>query len=416
MREIEALVESVTADDQVFFVRVVVGVQAIVGADDVAAAELERVDVEAFGEHVHGRFDAEHHLTESVAAVGAGGDVVRVDDLGVDAAVRHAVHGRRLGDAVEHHADGVVAVRAGVAQDIEAHRGERAVGVRAEGDPHAHRMPERGARELLGARELVGHGPAGAEDGEHHEVFGEDLLLAAEAAADARGEDAHALARHVEDVGEFVAREEGHLGGGADDDTSVVVEPADARMGLELRVRDARGLPFARDDGGARGEGGVDVAGGVVHRGDHVAVCLGHAVFGGAIGVEERGTGRARLVRLEHRREHVVLDADEAGCGIRCRGGLGDDGGDALSDVADDVVEDAGVVGVVFAMFVAACGEPGGGGVFVGEDGDDARDGEGRRGVDQDDAGVGVRGADDAQDKGVDGRPGEAGVLVSAGV
>ena len=53
-------------------------------------------------------------------------------------------------------------------------------------------MARRGADELLLARELPYHRPAGLQRGEHAEILGHHLLLAAEPAADALGEDMHA--------------------------------------------------------------------------------------------------------------------------------------------------------------------------------------------------------------------------------
>jgi hypothetical protein len=91
-----------------------------------------------------------------------------------------------------------------------------------------------------------------------------------------------------------------------------------------------------------------------VHARDDVAVRLVDAVVRRAIGVDERRAGHPRLVGVEDGREHVVGDVDEAARGIRRFGGLGDDRDDALADVAHDVVEHAGVVGVVGAVLVAA--------------------------------------------------------------
>ena len=86
-------------------VLVVHGEERVALPHGVEAAQVERVDAEPLGEHVHRRLDAEDHLAEPVAAERAGRHVVRVDDLGVDALDRAAVDVDRLGAAVEHHAD-----------------------------------------------------------------------------------------------------------------------------------------------------------------------------------------------------------------------------------------------------------------------------------------------------------------------
>ncbi len=386
------------------------GMQRVALADDVAAAQLERVDAEAFGEQVEGRLDAQHHLTEAVAAEGAGRDGVRVDGLRVDAPHGGAVDEGRLGHAVEHDPGGVVAVGAGVAQDVDVHGGEAAVGVGAEGDRHAHRVAHGGAEELLGARELVGHGSSGAQDGEGDEVFGEDLLLAAEAAAHACGQHPHPVGVEVEHAGELVARQERHLGAGADDQAPVGVDPAEGAVGLELRVRDTAGLPGAVDAHGTVGEGGGDVAADLlVQHGDDVARGVGHTVVRRAVGMQQGSAGGARLLRVEHGRQHLVLDPQRAAPGFGRARALGDDDGHPLADEAQDVVDHPRVVGVVGAVMVAGGGEAHGGGVGGGQHRDDSRDGRRRGRVDRHDAGVRVRRSQHPQHEGALRGPGRIG-------
>jgi hypothetical protein len=110
-----------------------------------------------------------------------------------------------------------------------------------------------------------------AEHGEGDEVLGEQLLLAAEAAADPRGEDAHVLRGEAEDVAQLVAHEVGHLRARAQHEAPVGVEPSPGRVGLEGGVAHALGLPGSRDDRGGLGDRGVDVAHLRVHLGEHVA-------------------------------------------------------------------------------------------------------------------------------------------------
>lgn len=72
-----------------------------------------------------------------------------------------------------------------------------------------------------------------------------------------------------------------------------------------------------------------------------------------------------------------------------------DDGGDPLSDVPDRVVQDAGVVGVLGGVLVPGAGVQRGGGVLMGEDGVHAGDPQRGGGVDGEDAGVRMRGAEE---------------------
>ena len=52
LREIEALVEAVAADDEVVFVRILVWMQRVARSDHVAPTQLEGIQLEPLGEHV----------------------------------------------------------------------------------------------------------------------------------------------------------------------------------------------------------------------------------------------------------------------------------------------------------------------------------------------------------------------------
>ncbi|CAH0267232.1 hypothetical protein SRABI128_03297 [Microbacterium sp. Bi128] len=244
-------------------------------------------------------------------------------------------------------------------------------------------MPQRRPHELVGARELVRHRATELEHRERREVFGEELLLATEAAADPVREHADAVALEAEDVREFVAGEERHLRRRAEDEAALVVEPPDGSVRLERRVCDARRTPLAAHRGVARGEGFVDVAAVAgVEAGDDVAVGRHHPLLGGAVGVQQGSAGAARVLGIEDGGEHGVLHADRAAAGIRGLRRLGHDRGDPLAHVPHDVVEHARVVGIVGAVFVAAGGVTDVGDVGVGEHRDDAGDRERVDGVD----------------------------------
>ena len=79
------------------------------------------------------------------------------------------------------------------------------------------------------------------------------------------------------------------------------------------------------------------------------------------------------------------------------RAGLGDDRGDALTDVPHDVVEHAGVVGIVLAVLVPGRRVAARRHVLVGEDRDDPGHADGVGRVDRGDARVGVRRAEHAK-------------------
>ena len=152
---------------------------------------VERVDPQLAGQLVHRRLEREDHLPEAVAAERARRQVVRVDGRGVDALVRHGVDGDRLRAPVEHHPAGVVAVGAGVGQHVDRQRGQPARRGVAPSVTSTRNGCRQGATVNSSvAGHLVRHRPSGRQHGEGDEVLGEDLLLAAEAAADPGGEDA----------------------------------------------------------------------------------------------------------------------------------------------------------------------------------------------------------------------------------
>ena len=84
---------------------------------------------------------------------------------------------------------GMAAIGAGIGDHAHLERGQRSVLLGAELDARRHRVARRRADELLVARELPHHRPSGPERGEHAQILGEHLLLAAESAADPLGED-----------------------------------------------------------------------------------------------------------------------------------------------------------------------------------------------------------------------------------
>jgi hypothetical protein len=241
--EVEALVETVAAPDEIRVGFAAVMEQVVAILHRVATTQFERIDAELDRELVHGALDREDHLAEAVASERAGGHGIGVHDLGIQPLRGASIEAQRLGDAVEEHASGVVAVGARVGEHVDVHGGEDAVLVRSERHRDPHGVTHRGALELLTPRQLVRDGPACAQHAESDEVFAEELLLAAEPAADPSGMHADAIAIEPEDVGEFVAHEERHLGARADDEAAVVVETADRTAGLELRVDDPTGAP-----------------------------------------------------------------------------------------------------------------------------------------------------------------------------
>jgi hypothetical protein len=84
----------------------------------------------------------------------------------------------------------VVAVGAGVGHDSHLERRQRAVAPRPGFDPNPHQMATHGPDELFLTRELQLDRSSGLQGSQSADVFGQHLLLAAEAAPDALAEHA----------------------------------------------------------------------------------------------------------------------------------------------------------------------------------------------------------------------------------
>ena len=70
------------------------------------------------------------------------------------------------------------------------------------------------------------------------------------------------------------------------------------------------------------------------------------AGFRALVVVQQRRAGLHRLLRIEHRRQHLVVDLEPAAAFLGGGFAVGDDGGDPLADEAHDVVEHPRVVGI----------------------------------------------------------------------
>ncbi len=87
-----------------------------------------------------------------------------------------------------------------------------------------------GADELLFACEFELHGAVQAQGCEGCDVFGEEFLLAAEAAAHPRADDADLFDGEAEHGCQPATGEEGHLRTRADVEAAFLVEPGDGGM------------------------------------------------------------------------------------------------------------------------------------------------------------------------------------------
>jgi hypothetical protein len=107
--------------------------------------------------------------------------------------------------------------------------------------------------------------------------------------------------------------------------------------------------------------------------------------------VDYRCSGLHRLLHVEDRREHLVVDLDAAAAFFGSSLAIGHHGRHPLPDEPHNVVEHVCIVGIDKVVVVDGGGIQAPGHILPGEDIVDARCSQGGLFADSDDAGVGVR-------------------------
>ena len=317
---------------------------------DVPAAHLDRIDREDARHLVDRALDGEGRLRGAIAAEAAARHHVGVDRVTRALLVVAAVGGKGAAHGGRQRLAAVIAIGAGVGHDAHVHRGQGAVLARADPDMGGHLMPGRGADELVLARPFPLHGTTDLHRGEQDEVFRDHLLLAAEAAADALGEDVEVAGPEAHQVAELLLGRERSLGAGADVPAPVLALPGDRTVRLEMDVLHARRRIGHLVDG----VGFLEALGDVADLAMQVAVDIA-AVGDDVLVVQKRGTGFHCKDRIEDGREEFILDPERETSGFRRAFALRNHRGDALSGEAHDIVEHVGVVGID-EMILVQCG------------------------------------------------------------
>ncbi len=377
--------------------------QAVYGilvlGDEVAPAQLQRVDADLRRQRVHRPLDGVRGLGPAGAAVGVGRGHCREHGRAREVVCRRQVVDAGVQERAEERDARRDELEVGphVADQAHPQAGELAVPVGGELDVLDLAATVNRRLGVLGTGLVPAHGqlvPAG--QGEAEQLLGIHVELAAEPAADGRRHDPHLVLgkaerdrRHqLEDVGYLrrrVERDVATEGLGHGDDGACLHRHRQQSL---LHVALADGV-----DGGL--EGLVD--------GAVLALDLerpGVAGVGAEVVVDDGGVGE-RLLQVDHRRQRLVLDLDglDRVAGGRLAGG--DDGDDAVTDVAD-LAHRQRVVGRVLHVVgdrprARHRGRPRVLQVSTGVDGDDAgQPGRGRR-VDRRDAGMGVRAAGEGE-------------------
>ena len=297
------------------------------GGQQVAPAQLDRIDLQLGGGQVH-------HPLQELGRLGPAGPPEGAHRRGVGHRHGHVV--ADSGNAVHplrHHAGRAhgqgaaeAGVGAGVAQHPAVHAGDAAVGVEAHLDP-LHLAPAVGhGHQVLGAVLHPGEGPSerpgGGDDGG---VLVPHPGLAAEGPAHMRGDHPQTGGVEAEGPADRGGEAVGHLGGHVDRQVvapAVVAGNDGDRVAFHRHHRDPLVLQRGPHHGGRPGER-VGVA----------------AVAGDQVGADllelQRGAVGHGLLRVGHRGQGLVVDVDQLG-GIDGGGlGLGHDHGHRLSDEAD---------------------------------------------------------------------------------
>jgi len=378
----------------------------LAGLDMVLAAEFERVHADGLGHLVHGGFHGEEGLGGAEAAVGAADGQVGVVDLAEEVDVVAAVEGQNLGAAAGDDGEAVAAVGAGVVPAVHAEGRDGAVLLDAGAQADADGVAGAAGPEVFLAGELPEDGASGAQGEQRDDVFEEDFLLGAEAAADAGLDDADFLDGDAEGLGDDAPAVEGHLGGGGDDDAPGGVDVGQRRVGFDGAVLGVGGLV-----GVVEGEIGVlhplfEVAGLAADAGHEVFLRLvgdrdGHVGLG--LVVDDGGAVGHGFVDGKDGREQFVFDVDPGEGGLGLFGGLGGDGGDAIADKAHLGVEDERVIRGGFGKPLAGGAVDVPGHVAMPQDGFHAGHFLGLGDVNGLDAGVGVGAPEHLDDEGVRG-------------
>ena len=201
-------------------------------------------------------------------------------------------------------------------------------------------MARGGANELLCAREFPHHGALGLEGCERAEILRQHLLLAAEAPADALRKHVDLAIEQSEQVANLLLGDERRLRACADVETSVLAQPGQRPVRLQMHVLGARGRVGHLVHGVGLGEAFVHTAELPVN------IDIDVVAIGDALVVQDRRVRFHGGFRVEHGRQQLVIDFELPAAFFGRGLGFRHDGGNALADEADHIVEEVGVVGI----------------------------------------------------------------------
>ena len=296
----------------------------------VPAPDLQAVQPEPLGEVVHLRLDGEGGLEVAVPPHRARVHVVRVDDRRVEPDARAAVEAGERGhhDVRGRRSPGHVG--AVVDQDPGVAGEQRPVGPRRGAKREDARFARRARDELLFAVEHDLHRPAdvpGQERGD--DVDRVEVEPPPEVSAHRRLDDADAVPGDAERLGKVLLVEERDLGHRPHREVPARIPLGGRRHGAEARGGDVVQAVGSLDHDVRLADGAVDVAGReLVGEVDEVARELR---------VDPGRPGPERRLRVEDRRQLLVLHVDQPAGLLGDLLGLGGHRRHLVPDAADDV-------------------------------------------------------------------------------
>ena len=301
------------------------------GRDQVAQADLVDLELEPQRRLLQQPLHRQHHLRPRDAAVGRHRRLVGGDRAGAAAVVRHAVGAEHLGrrhQRLDAAGERVRRVRADVGHDVGVDGQHAALGVEARADVEALLVAlEAGQQALDAVLDPLDRRVHGAGGDAHEHLLARDDALLAEAAADVRRHDAHAVLVDAEHARHRGADDVRDLRRGVQDDALAAALPlGEAGAALERHRGQAAGGELRLDDELGAGQHVVHL--GVVgerHVEQHVGLEL--IVHARRVVLERRLDRADRVVGL-------VVDDDQLGRVLRGVRGVGDHHGDRLARVA----------------------------------------------------------------------------------
>ena len=344
---------------------------------------------------VHVGLDREVSLGRSVSAARARHREVRVDGVRCEAEILRSVERQALAAGVRGHRERVGAVGAGVDERRHFARDDRPVSRYAGLHFDALGMPRPRGNELLVALQHYLDRSACPQRERGADVFQNDLLLDAEAAAYGGLDHSHARQRKLIHTGDYPPRMERDLRASYHDEAVLLVHVRERHVRLGRRRVDVLNTVLVLEDVVGLLEGRIDVADLRIHMRRYVPAGVGYPARVGFV-MDLRRFVVLRLARVEDGWQDLILDLHEIA------GPLGQDrrlrgyGGDAVSDKAHLVVQHDRVVRRRLGMVLPGRREGYAGHVLVRKDAVDTRESGGLRDVDPLNPGVRVRAALDA--------------------